>query len=167
MATSSIFQSMPGNVHRRPDGAPARTGSGHDVGSDLETEDPRWRRQPGGLEEWPALFGERLRVASRTPYLYHPRSFFIDAGNPAQAAGGSWRLAARTADGARKAFPVKGLIPLEFDDRAERHGASPRARWVSGTSLRAAPPPRPGGSGGAGAPPAPRTGSGVNDCRST
>jgi hypothetical protein len=34
-----------------------------------------------GREEWPALFGERLRVAGRTPYLYYPRSFLIDAGN--------------------------------------------------------------------------------------
>jgi hypothetical protein len=31
--------------------------------------------------KWPALFGERLRAASRTPYLHHLRSFFIDTGN--------------------------------------------------------------------------------------
>src|SRR5215471_18587004 len=141
MATSSIFQSIPGNVHRGPDSPrPGRAGSGHDVGRDLETDDPRRRRQPGGLEEWPALFGERLRVAGRAPYLYHPRSFFIDTGNLAQAAIGMWCFPARAADGARKTFPVKGLIPLKFDDRAERHGASPRARWVSGTSLWGASP---------------------------
>src|SRR6185437_4364411 len=128
MATSSIFQSIPGNVHRGPDSPPgSRPGrSGHDVGSDVETGHPRWRRQLGGLKEWPALFGECLRVAGRTPYLYYPRSFFIDAGNLAQAAIGRRRFPTRAADDARKALPVKGLIPLKFDDRAERHGASPR-----------------------------------------
>src|SRR5262245_13010743 len=129
MATSSIFQSIPGNVHGGPDGPPGRPGgSGHHVGGDFETDDPRRRRQLGGLEEWPALFGERLCVAGRTPYLYDPRPFFIDTRNLAQAAIGMWRFPARAADSARKALPVKGLIPLKFNDRAERHGASPRAR---------------------------------------
>src|SRR5436190_20578661 len=129
MATSSIFQSMPGNVPRGSDGPPGRPGgSGHDVGRDFETQNPRWRRQPGGLEEWPALFGERPRVVGRTPYLYHPRSFFIDTGNLAQAAIGRWRCTVRAADGVRKSLPVKSLVPFKFDDRAERHGAFPRAR---------------------------------------
>src|SRR5215475_7142401 len=146
MATSSIFQSIPGNVPRGSDNPPGPAGSGHDVGSDLETNNPRWRRQLGGREEWPTLFGERPRVAGRTPYLYYPRSFLIDAGNLAQAAIGRWPFPARAADNARKTLPVKGLIPLKFDDRAERHGASPRARWVSGPSLRTAPPLPPAGS---------------------
>src|SRR6266566_4025187 len=105
-------------------------GSGHDVGRDFETQDPRWRQQPGGLEEWPALFGERPRVAGRTPHLYHPRSFFIDTGNLAQAAIGRWRCTVRAADGVRKSLPVKSLVP--FKVMARRPAPHPHVitgRW--------------------------------------
>ncbi len=91
-----------------------------------------------------------------------PALLFIDTGNLAQPAIGRWRFPARAADGARKALPVKGLIPLEFDDRAERHGASPQARWVSGTSLRAALPPRPARSPPRGRRREPAAGSGAS-----
>src|SRR5262249_16769850 len=103
---------------------------------------------------------ERLRVAGRTPYLYYPRSFPIDAGNLAQAAIGRWPFPARAADNARKTLPVKGLIPLKFDDRAERHGASPPPPWPSAPSLRAAPPPGAAAAPGGGtAPPRAPAGS--------